>query len=405
MTEKFLLVSPDFPPPLIGGSLVYIKTLAEYSEYDVDILTSQNHTFQMETISSPHKVLRKELITSSNNPSLSKLILSYIYMFAWIAIKMITRKYKLVIANPGVVGNSMIFLLGKIMRVKVVGIAYAEELTIPLKRNDFKSFLKRSLMSFAYKKAEGFIVVCHFCRNILIDQLGVDKEKIDVIPSCLTLEKFDLDSNQEPTNIQNKITSVGRLIERKGFHFLIEAVARLRADIKDVRLNIVGHGPMKDMLENQIRDLDAFDYITILDQLDDKELSRIYSETDLFVLANYQLTNGDTEGCPSVFSEAMAYGIPVIGGTGAGVETAILDGQNGFIVNSYNNNELSSAIKKILTNKSLFKFMSANAKKKLLRDHHPDIVGTAFNKSLYRFLCDKEADKIQSSFNKEVPSL
>ena len=405
MKDRFLLVSPDFPPPLIGGSLVYIKTLVEHSNYPIEVLTTDNLDNDPEVIGHPHKILRKKLIIGSNEPSNGKLLISYLYMLMWVSIQMLLRRYKLVIANPGAIGNSLLFLLGKIFRVKVIGIAYAEELTIPLKRNDIKSIIKRSFVKIAYKRAHGFIVVCHFCKNILKDELGVDKEKIDVIPSCLTLEKFGSKREKELKNRNNNITSVGRLIKRKGFHYLIKSVAELRKEIKDVSLKIVGSGPMSELLEKQIKDLNASSYIHLLNQIDDVTLSNIYSETDLFVLANYQLSNGDTEGCPSVFSEAMAHGIPIIGGTGAGVDTAIIDGQNGLIVNSENELDLLNAMKEILTNEAQFKSMSANAKKKLLRDHHPDAIGKAFNKSIYRFLSNKKADAAQARFNKEIPSL
>ena len=59
------------------------------------------------------------------------------------------------------------------------------------------------------------------------------------------------------------------------------------------------------------------------------------------------LDNGDTEGCPTVFSEAMAHNLPLIGGTGAGADTAILHGKNGYIANVKDRSELKLYIKNI----------------------------------------------------------
>ena len=83
-------------------------------------------------------------------------------------------------------------------------------------------------------------------------------------------------------------------------------------------------------------------------QLLDEDLRKIYEDASLFVLAHTLLENGDTEGCPTVFSEAMGYGLPIIGGTGAGADTAIIEGCNGFIVNSKNIEEIVDAIKRSL---------------------------------------------------------
>ena len=79
---------------------------------------------------------------------------------------------------------------------------------------------------------------------------------------------------------------------------------------------------------------EAHNYVKLHGEITDEELSNLYSKSDLFILAHTMLKNGDTEGCPNVFSEAMANNLPVIGGTGAGADTAIIDNYNGYIVNS-----------------------------------------------------------------------
>ena len=73
-------------------------------------------------------------------------------------------------------------------------------------------------------------------------------------------------------------------------------------------------------------------YVNLAGKVTDKELSDMYNNSDLFVLAHRMLSNGDTEGCPTVFSEAGAHGIPLIGGNDAGASTAIIDGINGLFV-------------------------------------------------------------------------
>ena len=65
--NKYLLVSPDFPPPMIGGSLVYIKTLIENCDKDFDILTGLNESNEKESLEYPHKIIRSKFIVKSNN--------------------------------------------------------------------------------------------------------------------------------------------------------------------------------------------------------------------------------------------------------------------------------------------------------------------------------------------------
>ena len=145
-------------------------------------------------------------------------------------------------------------------------------------------------------------------------------------------------------------------------------------------MSIVGDGPYFKICKNLIDNYKAQDYIKLHGEVSDKELSNLYSKSDLFILAHTMLQNGDTEGCPTVFSEAMANNLPVIGGTGAGADTAIIDGYNGYIVNSKDINSISNAIKKILNNEDVYDKMVYNCKIKLSKDHNPKINGNIFGK-------------------------
>ena len=111
------------------------------------------------------------------------------------------------------------------------------------------------------------------------------------------------------------------------------------------------------------------------------------------------LDNGDTEGCPTVFSEAMGHGLPVIGGTGAGADTAIIHGKNGFIVNVRNQDEMKKYISKILENDELQKNMVEYGKEKLEKDHNPKKNGLALFNTIERILANKSAVGDQLKFN------
>ena len=158
---------------------------------------------------------------------------------------------------------------------------------------------------------------------------------------------------------------------------------------------------LKSLIENQ----NAENFIKLKKSVNDEELKDLYQKTQLFVLANYQLINGDTEGCPSVFSEAMNYGMPIIGGKNAGVDTAIIDGENGIIINSIIPKELDEAIFYLLSNVEVMEKMITAGKKKLLRDHHPDSVGALFANSLNRFDKNEFSIGFQRDFNRAVPSV
>ena len=319
----------------------------------------------------------------------------------WMVRHNFKEKYSAVLVNPGVVGNSILFLVGKLFGIKVIGIGHGEEITVPLYGKGLKNFIKRTIMKFSYKHAVGFIVVCHFCKRLL-ESIEVNGDFIDVIPSCLNPSKIR--SERRTTKNNFNIISVGRLIERKGFHFLIDAVAILKKQFPEIRLEIVGDGPYRKVLEKKIQETQSSEYINLNGQISDEVLINLYENSSIAVLAHTLLKNGDTEGCPTVFSEAMGHGLPVIGGDGAGADTAIIEGKNGFIVHSPDIEELSNAISKIFLDPDLAKSMSEYGKKKLKRDHDPKRNGLAMQDSLKRFQENTLAKGYQKNFN-ERPGL
>ena len=111
------------------------------------------------------------------------------------------------------------------------------------------------------------------------------------------------------------------------------------------------------------------------------------------------LDNGDTEGCPTVFSEAMGHGLPVIGGTGAGADTAIIHGKNGYIVNVRNQEEMIHHIIKILENEKLRESMSAFGLEKLAKHHDPKKNGKALYVTVERIIKNKPATGQQLELN------
>ncbi len=403
MTKKCLLVSPDFPPPLIGGSLVYVSTLVSNTKNSFDILTGIKKNNKSEVTDSPNKIIRSSFIADSSNPSRFSLFKMYMCFLFLIPLMIFRTSYKVIIANSGVIGNSILIFLGKLLKIKVICISYGEELNAPIKSNTIKSSVKRNSIKFFYKKASGFIVVCHFCKNLLTDKFGIENNKIDVIASCLSLQKFS--ENLSLLKKKNSILSVGRLIERKGFHLLIKSVLRLRGKIDNLTLTIVGQGPLKNSLTKIIDENNASSFILLKTEVDDEKLKLIYETSELFVLANHELKNGDTEGCPSVFSEAMLYELPSIGGKFAGVETAIINNENGLVVDVKKDSALDEAILKLLESKFTRDIFIVNGKKKLLRDHHPRVVGKQFERSIERFINEKPATGFQKKFNSSVPSI
>ena len=359
MSKKILLISPDFPPPFIGGSIIWIHSLVSNSKFSFDVLSSNS----IGKLDNPSlNIIKSKFICNSNNPSRFKLLLNYIYLFYWCFKEFKKDKYEVIISNPGLVGNCIIFFLGKIFKKKVIGTIYGEELTMPLLGKGLKNRIKVLLLKLFYSYADSFISVCHFAKRVL--RQNNIKQKVFIIPPFGKV-KIKKKSFNEPS----KILSVGRLIKRKGFDKLIIAIVNNKKKLNNIKLNIVGSGPEYQNLKKLIETNNAEDYIKIFTNVNKKELENFYENSHLFILANSMLKNGDTEGCPVVFVEAMSYMLPVIGGLGGGVDTAIVDGKNGYILDTDKINLLTNKIYMLLKDIPLIKKMSDESIKKLKTDH------------------------------------
>ena len=359
MKKKILLISPDFPPPFIGGSLIWIYSLISNSRFSFDVLSSNNFV----RLNNPNiKVIKSKYICNSNNPKKLNLLINYIYLFYWCFREFRKKKYEIIISNPGLAGNCIIFFLGKIFKKKVIGTIYAEELTVPLIGRGVKNKIKTLLFKKFYSYANSFISVCHYAKRIL--RKNNLRQKIFIIPPFGNIKL-----KNKQFNNSSIVLSVGRLIERKGFDKLIIAIIKNKKKIRNLQLNIIGSGPEYKKLLRLIKNNQAEHYVKIHKGLSKKKLEKFYKKSHLFVLANSMLKNGDTEGCPVVFIEAMSFMLPVIGGSGGGVDTAIKDGKNGYIINTNKVDLLAKKINMLLTNISLLKKMRKEGVKKLKSDH------------------------------------
>jgi len=376
--NKYLLVSPAYPPPFIGGSSVWMYTLVENCNYGFDILTSILPKNEKEVISSRHTIYRKKRVHFSIQPKKLTLFISYLYQLLWIAVYVKKRNYKAVFANAEVVQNSLIILLGKLLKFKVIPMSYAEELTVPIYGKTLITKIKYFLLTFAYPKAYKHISCCHYAKNILSNEINISQNKIDVIPIAYSKEKLKLNIKKELNKKTQNILSVGRLIQRKGFGELIEVVKELKIEMPLLKLNIVGSGPLENILRKKVLKDNLQDYIVIHGKLSDDQLAELYLKSDLFVLAHRMLNNGETEGSPVTFAEAAIYKIPSIGGINSGASTIISHNKTGLIINMKIKSEIKNSIKKLLNNRVLLERMGEAAQKKIMNEHTPEKIGSDF---------------------------
>ena len=162
-----------------------------------------------------------------------------------------------------------------------------------------------------------------------------------------------------------KILFVGRLVERKGVKYLLEAIKILKEfEDFDTQLIVVGEGNRKNYLieEKESLGLSSEDVI-FTGRISEEELIRKYQICDIFVLPAIIDSKGDTEGLGVVLLEAMSFKKPVIASRVGGIVDIVKNKKTGILVNEKSPEEISSAIKFLIQNPKARKKLALNGYK------------------------------------------
>ena len=139
-----------------------------------------------------------------------------------------------------------------------------------------------------------------------------------------------------------RLLFVGRLEPEKGLPYLLRAVAILKREGRQVRLDLIGRGTEESSLRRLARDIGIDDWVRLPGFIPHgRELGRRYREADVFVLPSL------CEGLPSVLFEAVAFDVPIVATRVGSVEDVVHDGLTGLLVPPGNPAALARAIARV----------------------------------------------------------
>lgn len=197
-------------------------------------------------------------------------------------------------------------LLGKLLRLPVVVTAHGTDLNVYARR-----LLLRPLIRWTLKGTQRVICVSIALKNIVLS-LKIPADKVVVIPNGVDLDCFHPVDKSNARLVLGMpldaevVLAVGQLISRKGHHFLIQAVAHLRAKFPHLHLFIIGEGSSEKSIQRRISALGLEKQISVIGAVKNDELCRWYSAADVTCLASSR------EGFPCVLLESLACGTPVV---------------------------------------------------------------------------------------------
>lgn len=214
------------------------------------------------------------------------------------------------------------------------------------------------LLKLIWRRAE-FRTVCSEDLARL-GQIADPGQDFKVIPNGVETGRFK--PNERPENPRVKILFIGRLIPRKGFQRVVEALPGVRQGTKvPFEVEVVGEGAHREKLDEMAAALQVSDLIHYTGTVPYDRLEEAYQYADIFVLTSL------SEGMPSVILEAMSCGLPVIASNVGGNNELVKEGENGFLVAGDDAGKLTLSLVQLIEDKALRQRMGQKSREMAMK--------------------------------------
>ena len=241
------------------------------------------------------------------------------------------------------------------------------------KKNEYQSLRERianyfmgrlaNLESETAQNATLIVTISQYSLERIKQLYKVDVSKVRIVPNGVDAEKFQpfvdryAAKRQFGLGDEPCVLFVGSLIPRKGLNFLVEAAKKIVKERNETKFLIVGEGPLRNQLDNSLKEANLSGNFKFLGNLKDDMLPAVYNCADIFALPSIQ------EGQGIVLLEAQACAKPVVAFNIGGVNEAVRNGETGLLVKLGNTDEFADALLKLISDKGLREKMGANGRR------------------------------------------
>lgn len=203
-----------------------------------------------------------------------------------------------------------------------------------------------------FREASAFICVSQFLREAALAR-GFPEHKLHVHYTGINCERFQpSDTERDP----KLILFVGRLVEKKGCEYLLQAMAQVQRRDTEAHVEIIGDGPLRARLEALAAELAL--RIRFRGVQNSDEVLRSVQRARVLCNPSVTAVSGDMEGFGMVFAEAQAVGTPVVSFIHAAIPEAVSHGQTGLLCREKDVDGLADSLRTLLHDDALWASMS-----------------------------------------------
>lgn len=220
----------------------------------------------------------------------------------------------------------------------------------------------RRLLKMAREPMVRFIAVSRAIQRRAIEY-GIPAQKVSVAHVGVDTQRF------RPGGVpleqrQKRILFVGRMVEKKAPLLMVRAFAKVRDEVPEAELVMIGDGPLLAPAKQLAAGLGV--PITFAGACPSEEVLAQLHHARVFCLPSVTATNGDAEGLPISVLEAQACGVPVVTSARGAVDEAVVDGESGFCIGEHDVLELVASLSRLLREDMLWLQFSKAARTKVM---------------------------------------
>lgn len=206
--------------------------------------------------------------------------------------------------------------------------------------------------------------------------LGGPPERMVVLPYCVDPAVFHSDhvagaqfraSHGLAADVPLLFT-VGRMVEKKGFIYLVRAFAQVVRAYPAARLMIAGYGAGAAGLAAEAARLGVGGQVMFPGAIGHNDINGALNAADVFVLPSVRDRSGNVDGLPNTLLEAMGAGRPLVASHIAGVPGVVTSGKHGLLVQPADPDALATAIKRVLADPGLATQLGSAARQRVERE-------------------------------------
>jgi glycosyltransferase involved in cell wall biosynthesis len=355
MAERLAIITHEYYPVLSGGTIFTEQLAKELAKlgWDIDLLTTyvgRGHP-KVER-QSGFEVHRFHTGRTSISDST---LLEHLSYFALGLPQMLElarrRRYTLLFPVFAIPSGLLALVISKALGIP--SIVFVDAADTPGVESAMKTYVRYLGKIFdLVTNQSAAVTICEGLEDLALPR--IHHSRAVAMPNGTVLPETTARPNTNGEALE--LLSIGRLVLRKGFQEIIQALGIVRRQRSDFHLRIVGYGRAEDEIRRVLDEQGITSNVSFLGRVEYQDLGKYYLSSDAY------LFYGDREGSSLAMIEAASYGLPLIASDHPGNRSYVENGKSGFLVEHKNPEALARAVLELLAHRDALAAMGRRSR-------------------------------------------